>query len=310
MIHVLSLNPCTDKTAALDRFEIDSANRIRVIREDAGGKGMNVSRMCANLSAPVLLTGFSFEKTPGVLEKALEEGHVPYRLLSCPGALRVNLKILDRSRNDTIEINEESAPVTEKQLAEMEETLLSSLQSGDFLVLTGSLPKGAPVTLYRTLTEKAHEKGCFVALDCDGDALKEALKASPDLIKPNRQELRRLFAEDPETAKDALPLIRRLIGETGVRYVCHSRGAEGAMLVSESECFFSPPMDVPVRGVYGAGDAMLSGVCVSLHRGDSLANALRLGAASSHATIQLPGTHMGDMDETLRLYALAKATPM
>lgn len=310
MIHVVSLNPCIDKTASLSHFEIDSANRIRVIREDAGGKGLNVSRMAVNLSAPVFLTGFRFEKTPHVLEEALENGHVPYRLISCPGALRTNLKLLDESRSATIEINEESAPVPESRLMEMEKNLLSALHPGDMLVLTGSLPKGAPVTLYRWLTEKAREKGCFVALDCDGDTLKEALKASPDLIKPNHQELRRLLGTDPENARDALPLIRKLMQETGVRYVCHSRGAEGAMLVSKEECFFSPSMDVPVRGVYGAGDAMLAGLCTALHRGDTPAEALRLGTSSSHATIQLPGTQMGTPEEVMRLFPIAQANPM
>ena len=307
MILVVSLNPCIDKTVALSRFEIDSANRVRLIREDAGGKGMNVGRMLKNLHADVHLVGFTFDKTPHVLENALTESHVPHTLLSSPGALRVNLKIQDASRNATIEINEESAPISPEKLAEMEDAILSMLHAGDFLVLTGSLPKGAPAWLYRTLCEKAHMKGCLVAADCDGEALKEVLKASPDLIKPNRQELHKLLGEDPKTPEEALPLIRQLIRDTSVQFVCHSRGQQGAMMVSRDEAFLCPTVDVPVHGVYGAGDAMLSAVCLALSRGDALIDALRLGVAASCATIMLPGTQMGTLDAVHAL--LPSCTP-
>lgn len=307
MFLVVSLNPCTDKTVALDRFEIDSANRVRLIREDAGGKGMNVGRMLKNLCADVRLLGFTFDQTPRVLEEALYESQVPHTLISCPGALRVNLKIQDASRNATIEINEESAPVPPEKLAEMENAILSCLQPGDWLILTGSLPKGAPASLYRTLCEKAHAKGCFVAADCDGDALKEVLKASPDLIKPNRQELRRLMGEDPKAPEEALPMLRSLLQATGVRYICHSRGGQGAMMVSAEEAYICPAIDVPVRGVYGAGDAMLGAVCLALFENRPLKDALCLGVCASCATIMLPGTKMGCRDTVMSL--LPACTP-
>jgi len=308
MIWVLSLNPCIDKTVALERFEMDSANRVKVIREDAGGKGMNVARMLKNLGAKVRLHGFTFAGTPAVLEKALADSRVPAALIPCPGALRVNLKIQDASRNCTIEINEESAPVTPFKLQEMENQVLSSLQKGDYLVLTGSLPKGAPAAYYRTLCEKAHEKGCFVAADCDGEALREVLKAAPDLIKPNEQELRKLLNRDISSVQEALPHLRKLLQDTGVSMICHSRGKEGALMVTRDEAVFCPTIDVPVRGVYGAGDAMLAAVCHALADGQSASDALCLGVSASCATIMLPGTSMAEGESVRKL--LARCTPI
>ena len=306
MIYVLSLNPCVDKTVSLARFELDSANRVTPIREDAGGKGMNVSRMLANLGSPVHLVGFTFTGTKNVLEDALETGRVPYTLIPCQGKLRVNLKIQDQSRHATIEINEESAPVTDADLRALTDTLSNALKENDILILTGSLPKGAPCDLYRTLCDLGHEKGCFVAADCDGAALTEVLKGAPDLIKPNRQELRKHLGTDPETPEEAKRMLQQLIRDTGVRYVCHSRGKDGAMMVTEDDCIFLDTLDVPALGVYGAGDAMLAGVCHALMQGKTPAEALCFGVSASCATIQLPGTQMGTKESVLSLLPLCR----
>ena len=43
MITILTPNPCIDKTVAVEKFDIYKMNRVRVLRTDACGKGINVS---------------------------------------------------------------------------------------------------------------------------------------------------------------------------------------------------------------------------------------------------------------------------
>lgn len=303
MITVVSLNPCMDKTVTLPSFDLHSANRVTPVRMDVGGKGMNVCRMLRALDAPVRLVGLDFTGTPDVLPRALDACAIPRTLIPAQGALRVNLKILDQQRQCTIEINEESAPVDASTLQRVEDAILDSTRDSDFLILTGSLPKGAPRDFYRTLCEKAHALSCPVAVDCDGDALLEALKAAPDLIKPNEQELDKLVGH-AVPVQEVLPTLQRIIRETGVHMICHSRGKGDAYLATQDRAVRCASVDVPVRGVYGAGDSMLAGVCHALCQGKDLREALRCGAAAAHATIQLPGTTMGDKHEYERLLPL------
>lgn len=297
MITVVSLNPCVDKTLALDRFDLHAANRVTFVREDVGGKGMNVGRMLQNLDAQVQLIGFDFIGSPGMLIPALESCGLAHTLIPCPGKLRTNLKILDKSQNSTIEINEESAPVPSEKLQDMTNCILAAAACSDFLILTGSLPKGVPADYYRMLCEKAHVLHCPVAVDCDGAALVEAMKAAPQVIKPNEQELTRLLGNDPQGEDALIGALRRLIRDTGVQIICHSRGKEGAYLVTADQAFFCPAIDVPVWGVYGAGDSMLAALCAALVQKLPLPDALRHGVAASSATIQLPGTTMGSREE-------------
>ena len=49
MIHTVTLNPALDKTAQVPSFTVDEVNRITQLRTDAGGKGINVSKVIREL---------------------------------------------------------------------------------------------------------------------------------------------------------------------------------------------------------------------------------------------------------------------
>ena len=49
MIYTVTLNPALDRTITINDFQIGKVNRISEIRNDPGGKGINVSKMLKNL---------------------------------------------------------------------------------------------------------------------------------------------------------------------------------------------------------------------------------------------------------------------
>ena len=190
------------------------------------------------------------------------------------------------------------------QLKEMEQLLISTAKAGDYFSLCGSLPPGAPLDTYQRLCKALKEKGCFVAVDCDGPAFVQALEAGPDLIKPNAQEFEALTGVSAQDLPGTLAAGRALV-EKGVGSICLSRGGEGAILFCSRGIFFCPALPVPVLGLQGAGDSMLAGMLAAGERGLSPARSLSFASAAAAASVMRPGTLLAQKEDFLRLLAQA-----
>ncbi len=305
MLIALCLHPCLDKSAALDIFDAGAPNRITVERMDVGGKGVNVARAARALGGEARLIGFDFDGGP--VARACQEAEVPCRLVPVPGRLRVNLKILERSSKNTIEINEQGAKVGAEALSALEETLFASLGPGDWVTLSGSLPPGIDHTYYAELCEKIRAAGCLAAADCDGPALAAAAEAGPALIKPNAGEFFSLTGADPLDDQAALAACRQLL-KKGVGMVCLSRGAAGAVLAAPGGAWRCPSARVTAMGTQGAGDSLLAGLLTAFQKGMEPPEALRFGCAAAAASVMRPGTLLCRREDVESLLPSLRAT--
>lgn len=287
MIACLSLNPCWDKTMTVPRFSLDAPNRVRLLRADVGGKGVNVARAATALGAECCLVGQDYQGAP-VAAAMAREGVACY-LRPAQGALRVNLKIQDQAAGRTLEINEAGETADEGLLSAMKALLLAHCPAGGWATLSGSLPQGLPPESYAQLTASLKAAGIHVAVDCDGAALERAAAAAPDIIKPNAQEFERLTGVSPQDTMAALSACQAL-HRRGVGMICLSLGAEGALLSMPGAAYSCPAPRVPVRGLQGAGDSMLAGLLTALTRGLSPAEALAFASAAAGASVQREGT--------------------
>ena len=301
MIYALSLNPCLDKTAAVPQFFLDAPNRIQVERLDLGGKGVNVARVLLEMGGEGLLLGFDYTGEP--VKNAMEKEEIPVWLLPVAGDLRVNMKLRDLATGHTIEINERGAQVSAEQLQQLTDELLRRCRPGDWIALSGSLPPGAGVDTYACLCRALKEKGCHVAVDCDGPALLAALEEGPSLIKPNAQEFFALTGVSADDLSAALAACR-ILHEKGIGMICLSRGEDGAILSTLKGAYSCPAAPVTALGVQGAGDSMLAGLLTALSRGEDASQALRYATAVAGASVMRPGTLLGQKVDAERLLSL------
>lgn len=61
MIYAVCLNPSIDKTVLCESFDPARTNRVRPLRSDLGGKGINNARTLHALGVPVTLCGSDFK---------------------------------------------------------------------------------------------------------------------------------------------------------------------------------------------------------------------------------------------------------
>lgn len=279
-------------------------NRVELLSLDIGGKGINVSRALKRLGLKTKAIGLNFGHGE-VIEKTLERENIPHDFIKCEGDLRINLKIFDKSRKNTIEINEKSAFVSEEHLSDFMQSFVRAVRKSRNLVLTGSLPQGISTDIYRSLSELAKRENpdIKIILDAQGEVLLKGLEANPYMIKPNLYELEASFGEKIETVDDVIALSKKIIADYGVSVVMASMGAKGAVIVSKDEVHYREAVKVDVKSTQGAGDSMVAGACLALSRGLTLDKVLEYAVCCAGGAISGVGTSFCSLDRLSELLA-------
>ncbi|WP_072370428.1 1-phosphofructokinase [Thermophilibacter mediterraneus] len=296
MIYTVTLNPALDKTATVDGFVVDEVNRIGELREDPGGKGINVTKVIAKLggtSRAVALLGGS---VGGRIERMLAAEGIDVWAFEAHGETRTNLKVVDPRLDTHTDINEPGPVASVAQLDDMRSALVAELSPGDIVVLSGSLPKGAPVATYAAWARACSDAGAKVFLDADGDALVRGLDAHPYLVKPNDAELSRLCGERLGDTADVARRARELV-EGGVRRVVVSMGGAGAVVVDGERALLARSPRVPVGSTVGAGDSVVAALAYAEERGMSLEQTMRLAMATGAANVMQSGTQAAERSQ-------------
>jgi 1-phosphofructokinase len=283
------MNPAIDKTVEIEKFQYAGLNRITSSVQDAGGKGVNVSKTIQCLGGDTLATGFLGGSSGGFIDKALQELGIKTDFIWVEGQTRTNLKVIDTTGNVT-EINE-PGPVIEQEAIEALLCKLEDLANEDALfILAGSIPKGVDPDIYALITKKVKEKGARVFLDADGALFVRGLEAKPDFIKPNRFELEQYFAfKDSATEADLVTMGKKL-QEMGVQTVAISLGSEGALFVLLNEAIKTPGLKVEAHSTVGAGDAMVAALAYGIDSKLPIEQCIKIGVSTSAGAVTTIGT--------------------
>ena len=301
MIITVTLNPALDKTVEIPDFSLDAVNRITAMRTDPGGKGLNVSKVIAKLGGTSTVVGVLGGTTGRRIADAMDALGIACQFTFVEGETRTNLKVIDPARHTNTDLNEPGLTVDQETLDHMRDALVAAIRPGDIVVLSGSLPKGAPADTYGSWTAACRTAGARVFLDADGEPLAHGLAAKPYLAKPNNHELSRLTGRALETADDLLAAARTLIAD-GVERVVVSMGGDGALFVSANRAYRAEGLRVPVGSTVGAGDSMVAALAYAAEQGMADADTVRLAVATSTANVMCSGSQAAErsaVDELL-----------
>jgi 1-phosphofructokinase len=287
----VTVNPAIDQTVWIPGFRAGAVNRVRREQSSPGGGGINVAADLARFGVAVLATGLLGAQNATSFEALLADEGIADAFVRTAGITRTDVMIADDVAGVTTDINFPGFTVAADELVALTATITAAVVPGRWVVLTGSLPVGAAAATYRDLVDAVHARGGLVALDTSGAALAEALRATPELVKPNRAELEELVGGALPDCDDVVAAARMLVA-TGVGTVVVSLGAEGAVFVRAEEAVFAAPLPVHVATTVGAGDAMMAGTVAGLLQGLRLADVAALATAFSAATITRVGAHV------------------
>ncbi|WP_410514624.1 1-phosphofructokinase [Paenibacillus sp. BR2-3] len=296
LVITVTLNPALDKTVTIDGLEVGGLNRVDDIRIDAGGKGINVAKVLKGFQVDVTAVGFIGGHNGNLILQDLEREGIEHSFTETAAETRMNLKVVDSTVQVTTEINERGGTVSSQEKAQFQQALEDQLEQASILVLGGSVPPGVEHAEYALLIETAKSKGVKTILDADGDALRDGLIASPNVIKPNIHELEQLLGVTLESDEEIVQAARKLTSQ-GIEWVIVSMGGEGSVAVSKDEALRARPFKIKPESTVGAGDSMVAAIASSLLHGRGLEETLRWATAAGSVTASKPGTQVCRSEE-------------
>jgi len=300
MIITVTLNPALDKTIEIDEFKINTVNRIAATRVDAGGKGINVSKVIKVLKNKSIALGFLGGSSGNQIKDYLDDSNIDNNFLTVKGETRTNTKIFDKVLNTHTDINENGPSLGMEDITNIKEKIMEYCKGDSIVVLSGSVPTGVSTSIYGDIIKDVKTKGGKVILDAEGELLMEGIKAGPYMVKPNIDELEKAFDISINSEEEVIETAKKIL-RYGVEYVVISLGSEGSIFISGDKVAKVKGIKVEVKSTVGAGDSMVAALAVAVQEDYTLEEAMKLACATSTANVMTEGTQTGRFVDIERL---------
>lgn len=305
MIITITLNPAMDRTMRVDRpFQAGRLNRAVSSLVEPGGKGINVSRAIKALGGESVALGFCGGSNGRFLKDALTSADIHHDFVDVPGETRVNIQIIDPSGEHT-EINEPGFKIADSDYLRLIDRLEHYLSPNNIFVISGSVPPAFSTANYGEICRTIKKAGCRLIIDAAGELLMEALKYSPDFVKPNIFELADAVGDTPSADPDVVVLSARKLLDMGAEAVCVSMSQEGALFVSKHEAeslYVNANPKIYDEGAVGTGDAMVGAIANSMSKQLSFTELAKYTVATGRASARLAGTEMASLKKVFEVY--------
>ena len=256
----------------------------------AGGKGVNIARTLKTLGQPVIATGFAGGATGTHIVEQLTEESILNDFVRIREESRTNTSVLDPTTGEQTEINERGPSVSEREVELFRDKLLYLARGAAIVVFAGSLPRGVDPDIYAALIHDLERLEVTTVIDTDGEPLRQAVRAEPDVVSPNELEAEELVGHEFAGEEERSQVVREIA----------ALGPHEAIMTLPDGCFAQVLVDGQLRmkrarieprepiARRGSGDAFLAGYVAARYEAapptSACASASRAGPSRPHVS--------------------------
>jgi 1-phosphofructokinase family hexose kinase len=303
MIITVTLNAAIDKSLSVPNFRLGRRHRTVEQRTIAGGKGVNIARTLKALGQPVIATGFAGGATGTHIVEQLTEESILNDFVRIREESRTNTSVLDPTNGQQTEINERGPSVSDREVELFRDKLLYLARGAAIVVFAGSLPPGVETDIYASLIGELEGMDVTTVIDTDGEPLRQAVRAEPDVVSPNMLEAEELVGHEFSGETERSLVVREIA----------ALGAREAIMTLPDGCFAQVLVDGQPRlkrarieprepiAKSGSGDAFLAGYLAARYEGRAPDQCLRFGVACGAESTGRLGAGLIDPREARRL---------
>jgi 1-phosphofructokinase family hexose kinase len=309
MIITVTLNAALDKTLEVPNFTPGRRHRTVDQKTMPGGKGVNIARAIKRLGQPVIATGLAGGATGTRVVEALNDEAILNSFVRVREESRTNTAVLDPTTGLHTEINERGPSVSAQELELFREKLLYLAKGASICVFAGSLPRGVDPDVYASLIRGVRKLGVTAIIDTDGEPLRLAVRAEPDVVSPNELEAEELVGHEfigIDDRTQAVAEIARLGPAEAIMTV--PDGCYAQVLDEGGPVLYRVSIEpLEARSPIGSGDAFLAGYVASRYAGREPVDCLRYGVACGAESTQHIGAGILEPGRVERLLETVEA---
>jgi 1-phosphofructokinase/tagatose 6-phosphate kinase len=303
MIITVTLNAAIDKSLAVPNFRLGRRHRTVDQRTMAGGKGVNIARTLKALGQPVIATGFAGGATGTHIVEQLTEESILNDFVRIRDESRTNTSVQDPTTGEQTEINERGPSVSTREVELFRDKLLYLARGAAIVVFAGSLPRGVEPDIYASLIRDLERLDVVTVIDTDGEPLRQAVRAEPDVVSPNVLEAEELVGHEFAGEEERSLAVAEIT----------ALGPREAIMTLPDGCFAQVLVDGQKRlkrasieprepvARSGSGDAFLAGYLAARYEGRPPDQCLRFGVACGAESTGRLGAGLIDPREARRL---------
>lgn len=295
----VTLNPAVDKTYTSSRLLPGQVNRMNSVKNLAGGKGINVTRIFRQYGFEVRAMGFLGGYTGRFIEEDVRKAGGICCFTKVEGETRSSINILSEDGCVT-EVLEPGPSISNEELMQFYADFDREIGDSGLIVLSGSAPADVPADIYAELIKKAKRQGKKALLDTSGAWLKEGVKAIPFMVKPNLKELEGLVGRRIRGLEETIGAAAGL-HQSGIPHVLVSMGEKGILYVSKARIFYGRAPKVKAANTVGCGDSVVAAFAMAYAENLSGKELLRFCIGLSAANATTPDSAVIPMEKAREL---------
>jgi 6-phosphofructokinase 2 len=300
-IATLTMNPTVDVSLEVDRVVHTHKMRGRNELHAPGGGGINVARVFVRLGGNARCYYLSGGAMGVALDGLLDLHQLVRTKIPIAGETRISTAVHEKESGKEFRFLAEGPTVSESEW----QACLEAVNEArcDYLVASGSLPKGVPDDFFARVAAVANERGIRFVLDTSGTALAQGLAGGGVfLVKPSLGEFRALTGQSLPTEEAIAAAAEAIVRRGEAENVAVTMGLDGALLVNKAGIQRMPALQVPTASAVGAGDSFLAAMVYALAAGRNAAEAFGFGIAAGAAAVLRPGTDLAAAADITRLH--------
>ncbi len=270
-----------------------------------GGQGIDAARAIREMGEDSVLVAFNGGESGTVLRAMLGAYGIKHQLVPISAPTSATLKL--------------TVDYREQQVFQLPPPRVSRHESDDLysaaslltmdckvVVFSGIAVEGMPTDFFPSLVRHANNHGVKSVVDLEPELMLTVLDAHPTVIKPNVDQLRRIFDLREAPSTDDLLYVAEELRRRGATNVVISLGPLGAVAVGDDFALRLTAPKVEAVVERGAGDCMVAALAVGLAKGMPFEEAARMGTAAGCAKVLRHGFGTCRRDVTERLMSRVK----